>query len=693
MSNSFVLEQLPIDVVGDAGSSQNLSSILTAALGPDAGGYSGYWIAYYGASYLQENDFSYWNLSDPVVTGLSENGTDIGASTESDFNQIYVAPAQLSSITLDLGNVIAPFVFIVVPVSTGGGTTDYIQYEINVVAPGLQSPTAGDGEPTPSDIVASAKRFAAVYSGVLNDNDCGLIADDVAAAAGATLDNEVSGSTDPAQNESAGFWRVVYRGSDPNPVADWQTLVRPGDIVRMAWTAGSYHTTTVLSVNSNGSITVFDNNGENSAGEHEIGIHTVNYDTQTIATSITIFRLTTDDLYLINGITGEIMNGTPMYNNEFDAVSGDIVNCGPKNDVVNVGTGNITINGGQGFDTAVFSGDRSSYTITRSLLTTTVSGANGTDTLTSVDLLKFADGTMALPAAPSDFTDAGISDILFRNDGAGDIGFYQMNNGVSTGWVDVGASSIAYSVVGIGNFMGTGTGDVLYRNSGNGDTGFYEIVNGLNAGWHDIGASSTAYSVVGVGDFTGNGTDDVLYRNNTNGDTGFYEIVNGVNTGWHDIGASATTYSVVGVGDVTGSGTDDILYRNNTTGDTGFYKIVNGANTGWHDVGASSTAYSVVGVGDFMGNGTDDILYRNNGTGDTGFYAIVNGVNTGWHDIGASSTAYSVVATGDYLGTGTDDILFRNNTTGDTGFYAIVNGADAGWHDIGASSTAYHVVT
>jgi uncharacterized repeat protein (TIGR03803 family) len=157
------------------------------------------------------------------------------------------------------------------------------------------------------------------------------------------------------------------------------------------------------------------------------------------------------------------------------------------------------------------------------------------------------------------------------------------------------------------NFTGNGTSDILYRNDATGDTGFYGIVNSANSGWNDVGASSTAYGIVGVGDFNGDGTSDILYRNAITGDTGFYSIVNGANTGWHDVGASSTAYSVAGVGDFNGDHTSDILYRNTTTGDTGFYAIVNGANTGWYDVGASSTAYSVVGVGDFNGDGTSDI--------------------------------------------------------------------------------------
>jgi autotransporter-associated beta strand protein/autotransporter passenger strand-loop-strand repeat protein len=294
--------------------------------------------------------------------------------------------------------------------------------------------------------------------------------------------------------------------------------------------------------------------------------------------------------------------------------------------------------------------------------------------------------------ARADFYGNGTSNVLFRSDGSGDTGFYRISDGANTGWVDIGGSSTAYSVVGTGDFTGNGTDDILYRDNSTGDTGFYAISNGVLTGWQDIGASSTAYSVVGTGNFLGNGTDDALYRDNSTGDTGFYAISNGVNTGWHDLGASSTAYSVVGTGDFLGNGIDDVLYRDNSTGDTGFYAISNGVNAGWHDVGGSSTAYSVVGTGDFLGNGTDDILYRDNSTGDFGFYAISNGVLTGWHDLGGSATAYSVVAVGDYLGNGTDDILFRDNSTGDTGFYAISNGVNTGWHDIGGSSTAYHVV-
>jgi hypothetical protein len=294
MANVFLYEALPVDVVGNVGSEVSLSSILTAAFGSNWGGYTEFWLAYYGANTLAEWDFSYWNPSNPSVSGWLEGGTAITAATASSFNQAFLTSAQVPNYSLQLGNEIAPLVFLTVPVSTGSGTpTEYIQYEINVVDPSLQGiPHGPSGEPTPADIVASAELYAAAYSGVLNNNDCAFIAEDVAAAAGAVLDDAVTESLNPNSNQNNGFWQVVYRGSGPDPITDWQTLVQPGDIVRMGWIGGGQHTTIVLSVNSNGSITVFDNDDYNSLGQEDIGIHTVNYDTETIPTTITIYRLT-----------------------------------------------------------------------------------------------------------------------------------------------------------------------------------------------------------------------------------------------------------------------------------------------------------------------------------------------------------------------------------------------------------------
>ena len=64
---------------------------------------------------------------------------------------------------------------------------------------------------------------------------------------------------------------------------------------------------------------------------------------------------------------------------------------GGENDRLTGNGGDDTIDGGEGFDTAVFSGPRSAYQITQNGSTLIVIGPDGTDTLTSIELLRFSD--------------------------------------------------------------------------------------------------------------------------------------------------------------------------------------------------------------------------------------------------------------------------------------------------------------
>ena len=411
--STYLLEMLPPEI-GDPGTEISLSTILTDAFGPGWDGYTDFSVAWYGAAALAYWDFHYWDPNDPSVSKWLDNGTAIKASTVSSYKPIDLTASEVPDFTLQLGNDIAPYLYLTVQI----GTDSSIQYEINVVAPGLEAPPSGvDGEPTPQDIVDSAYRYANLYTGVLNPNDCGFIASDLTAAAGAPLDDQVSESLIPSENSSAGFWRVVYRGSDPNPLSNWQTLLQPGDVVRMGWSGGGQHTTTVLSVNnSDGTMVVFDNENTNNNGDSFISVHTVNYDTVTIPDTITIFRLTTDHLYLIDGSAGgQILNGTLQYDNEI-ITSGEtqVVNCGPHNDVVDItaaSTGTMTINGGGGQDTVVYTSlavegaqftgsNGESLTIVNGTIYVSpgegviVSWSGGSDTLNGISSVQFTDETI-----------------------------------------------------------------------------------------------------------------------------------------------------------------------------------------------------------------------------------------------------------------------------------------------------------
>ncbi|MDB5439632.1 MAG: hypothetical protein JWM33_2059 [Caulobacteraceae bacterium] len=71
------------------------------------------------------------------------------------------------------------------------------------------------------------------------------------------------------------------------------------------------------------------------------------------------------------------------------------------------GSGNDTLDGGSGVDKAVFSAAMSAYTITSNGASVTVSGAEGADTLSNIELLQFSDQTFHFRAgigASVDFT-------------------------------------------------------------------------------------------------------------------------------------------------------------------------------------------------------------------------------------------------------------------------------------------------
>ena len=337
---AFLQWTLPMPVVAAPGGTQALPTMLTNDFGSSPNGWNDFWVTYYPSSQLSAWDFSYWNLSSPSVATWYVGGGDIGGGFG---NQRYVPAASIGTALLHVGNDIGPLAYVTVPSSVVAGT-EYIQYSIMTIDPHVLSPVAGLGEPTPQDVVDSAYRFANYYGLVPNDNDCHFISAAVAAATGATF-TDLTGSLDPTQNQEGGFWRIAYRGSDPNPVSNWQTLVHPGDIVRMGWIGGGQHTTTVLSVNPDHSMAVYDNS-DFVGGTEVIGVHTVNYDQQTIPTTITIYRLAADGLYLENGSSlDEILPGT-IFNDHVLGLGG--------NDQLWSSAGADVLDGGAGFDTVSY---------------------------------------------------------------------------------------------------------------------------------------------------------------------------------------------------------------------------------------------------------------------------------------------------------------------------------------------------
>jgi hypothetical protein len=82
------------------------------------------------------------------------------------------------------------------------------------------------------------------------------------------------------------------------------------------------------------------------------------------------------------------------------------------NDTLLGGAGNDLIDGGDGLDTAAYSGNRSAYVMTVTGGVTTITGPDGTDTLTNVERLQFADGLYDISGNPASAPPAAAPEVL-----------------------------------------------------------------------------------------------------------------------------------------------------------------------------------------------------------------------------------------------------------------------------------------
>ena len=121
---------------------------------------------------------------------------------------------------------------------------------------------------------------------------------------------------------------------------------------------------------------------------------------------------------------GSTLNGEAGEDQLEGGAGADTLNGGSDNDLLTGGAGNDTINGGGGsLDVAVFSGNRAAYTVSVSGGVTTVSGPDGTDSLTNVERLQFADQTTNAAGDPLDgaINGTGAADALNGDGGANTI--------------------------------------------------------------------------------------------------------------------------------------------------------------------------------------------------------------------------------------------------------------------------------
>jgi hypothetical protein len=406
---SYLYETLPTPVVGTFGQTVSLSDILAQEFGPNYGGYTDFYLSYYGADTLKQDNFKYWtdtpgssSSADTVTTWL-QSGFPIGPATQTyqstpagnnkvdipGANVVHVTASNINQFSLQIGSNIAPVAFISVPVAfdSENNPTEFVQYSVSTVDPALYNPTPA---PTPSDMVAEAYAFWSKYPNVDNNADCGGIAQDVAAGIGATFGDPVF-STDPAYNVSAGFWRIAYPdynlsgGGTPNP--HWSTLVQPGDIVRFGRTPtinnfgmqppidNGAHMFIVLATQPAGDgvhdlLTVYDNGDSGEIGVHydwvppalnaspnSIYAYYHYYDDEADPSEVTIYRLASDHKYLIDETQPGLGDNPNVGGRLLGTVNDDHIIGGNGDDTISSWIGNDLIDGGGGLNALDYSWD------------------------------------------------------------------------------------------------------------------------------------------------------------------------------------------------------------------------------------------------------------------------------------------------------------------------------------------------
>ncbi len=139
------------------------------------------------------------------------------------------------------------------------------------------------------------------------------------------------------------------------------------------------------------------------------------------------------EIYLYNGISwdGTSMDSLDSIENIVGSAYNDYIvgtagannmNGGGGNDTLAGGPDNDTLDGGDGTDTALYSGNRADYTISLAGGVTTIAGPDGTDILTNVERLQFADGLYDIGGNPF-AAPAGVPQVLPARAADKDSGF------------------------------------------------------------------------------------------------------------------------------------------------------------------------------------------------------------------------------------------------------------------------------
>ncbi|MCX7358046.1 MAG: FG-GAP-like repeat-containing protein [Alphaproteobacteria bacterium] len=332
---------------------------------------------------------------------------------------------------------------------------------------------------------------------------------------------------------------------------------------------------------------------------------------------------------------------------------------GDGNDLLVGGLNSDILNGGLGRDVAQFDVASTGASWSRrpdGTWSVTIAG-QGIDTLTSVELLQFADRNVALDNAFRTFTGDGTSDLLWRNANTGAVAVWQLSGATQTNAYIAGGAPGEWSILGTGDFSGDGRDDIIWRNTTT--TAVAVWADGAGTAASIITGVPSNWQFQGVGDFNFDGRDDFVWRDSNDGAVAVWLMNGNTIANQAIVSAAPAAWNIAGIADFDGDGRDDILLRN-TDGTVARWTTDGATQTSAAIIGSAPTNWQIQGVGDFDGDGRADILFRNTSDGGLAMWRMNGNATLGVQMVGGAPLSWSIANVGDYNGDGRDDILWHN---------------------------------
>ncbi|OLP57699.1 hypothetical protein BJF92_23470 [Rhizobium rhizosphaerae] len=344
-----------------------------------------------------------------------------------------------------------------------------------------------------------------------------------------------------------------------------------------------------------------------------------------------------------------------------DTLSGldgnDVLRGGAGADILDGGAGLDRVLGSKGHDTLNYGFARSQYVVTQTgalISVRALVGSEGTDYLTGVETLHFADQDVSAPGLFGDFNGDGRADIALQNQTS--LAAWVMNGATLTGGGLMPALTDDWSAIATGDTNGDLRADVLLQKDQ--QLALWQM-NGVQvSGGGLIGTMGDGWTVAAMSDLTGDGRADILLQNDRQ--LALWQMNGAQIAGGGLLSTSlGDGWQLAGTADLNGDGRSDLVLQN---GQTVALWLMNGTQmTGGGFVGTLGAGWSIFGTGDLNGDSKADLVLQNgqilavwqmNGFQIAGG-GMINTMGTGWHAAGLA----------DLNGDGRTDIALQNGQT------------------------------